>query len=104
MVEKIVVSAKEIDLDLFVFVERYATNLLKWDLLTFFGAYPDDEKTAEEIAGLLGRNYRAVRSELGDLVILGVLRQGGNNGNPAYQLTNDHILRGQVIKFARNSH
>ena len=104
MHEKTAVSAKEIDLDLLVFVERYATNLLKWDLLTFFGAYPDDQKTAEEITSQIGRNFRAVRSELGDLVILGVLRKWGVNGHPLYQLTNDHVLRSQVIKFARNRH
>ena len=38
--------AKEIDLDLLVFVERYVTNLLKWDLLTFFGNHPHEKKSA----------------------------------------------------------
>ena len=102
--EKREISTKEIDLELLVFVERYATNLLKWDILTFFGIHPDDQKSAAEITSHIGRNYRAVRSELGDLVILGILHKWGHNGDLTYQLTNDYGLRSQVIKLANKRH
>jgi putative ABC transport system permease protein len=32
---------KEVDVDFLVFVERYATDLLKWDILTFFAHNPN---------------------------------------------------------------
>jgi hypothetical protein len=95
-------SAEEIDLDLLVFIERYVTNLLKWDLLTFFGNYPDEKKDAQAVAKCLGRSYRAVRSELGDLTMLELLQKSTANGHPIYQLTADVTLRPQVIKFAKS--
>jgi hypothetical protein len=93
---------EEIDLDLLVFIERYATNLLKWDLLTFFGNHPEEKMNAEEVAKRVGRSYKAVRSELGDLAILELLHKSSENGQSAYQLTCDSFLRSQVIRFAQN--
>lgn len=94
--------AEEIDLDLLVFIERYATNLLKWDLLTFFGNHPGEKINAEEVAKRVGRSYKTIRSELGDLAILELLHKSSENGQPVYQLTCDSVPRSQVIRFAQN--
>ena len=32
---------KEVDVALLVFIERYANDLLKWDLISFFAHNPD---------------------------------------------------------------
>lgn len=93
---------EEIDLDLLVFTERYATNLLKWDLLTFFGDHPEEKIDAEKVAERVGRSYKTVRSELGDLAILELLHKSSESGRPVYQLTCDSVLRSQVIRFAQN--
>ncbi|NIT61470.1 MAG: hypothetical protein GWN00_36280 [Aliifodinibius sp.] len=92
---------EEIDLGLLVFIERYATNLLKWDLLTFFGNHPEEKFNVEEVAKRIGRSYKAIRSELGDLAILELLHKSSENGQPVYQLTYDSVLRSQVIRFAQ---
>lgn len=93
---------EEIDLGLLVFIERYATNLLKWDLLTFFGNHPEEKIDAAEVEKRVGRSYKAIRSELGDLAILELLHKSNENGQPVYQLTRDSVLRSQVIRFAQN--
>lgn len=91
----------EIDIDLLVFVERYVTNLLKWDMLTYFGSHPDETQSVPEIADKIGRSHNVIRSELGDLAMLGLLDMS-NGSNPAkYQLTSDIVLRSQVIRFAQ---
>jgi len=72
---------KEVDVDLLVFIERYASDLLKWDIISFFAQNPDLYDTADNIAQHVGRNPRAVRPELGDLVILGILEWGHLNGD-----------------------
>ena len=95
--------AKEIDLDLLVFTERYVTNLLKWDLLIFFGHNPDARRTAQEMTSQVGRSYKAVRSALGDLAILELLQKSNGCSQPVYELTHNAILRAQVIKFAGHS-
>lgn len=93
---------EEVDLDLLVFIERYATNLLKWDLLSFFGNHPEEKINANEVAKRVGRSYKTVRSELGDLAILELLHKSSENSQPVYQLTCDSVLRSQVIRFAQN--
>jgi len=102
LLEKFDLPTKEIDLDLLVFVERYVTNLLKWDLLAFFGTHPHTQKSAEEMVRHVGRNYKAVRSELGDLTMLELLQKSNGDGQPVYQLTANLVLRPQVIRFAQN--
>ena len=99
-IAKIKAPEKDVDLELLVFVERYATNYLKWDILTYFGQYPDDRQTAEDIAGKIGRNYKALRPEIGDLAMLGVLKKSNNSSRPKYQLTSNPLLRTQALKFA----
>lgn len=91
---------KEVDVDLLVFIERYASDLLKWDIISFFAQNPDLHDTADNVARRLGRNPRVVRSELGDLVLLGVLEIDQLDGDHIYQLTRGSDLRQQALKFA----
>ena len=92
---------KEVDVDFLVFVERYATDLLKWDILTFFADNPDLPARATDIARRIGRSIYTVRPELGDLVMLGILRQAKSlQGEVFYQLTQESYLRGMTLKFA----
>ena len=94
--------AREIDVDLLVFIERYASDLLKWDLISFFAQNPDLYDTAENVARRVGRNPRVVRSELGDLVMLGVLERDQLSGDYVYHLTQRPDLRRLALKFAQH--
>ena len=66
---------KEIDVEFLVFVERYATDLLKWDIITYFAHHPDALVPAATIADRIGRNVQSVRPEVGNLVLLEVTLQ-----------------------------
>jgi len=93
---------KEIDVDFLVFVERYATDLLKWDILTFFAHHPDFCVSASKVAKYIGRSVHSVRPELGDLVLSSVLSQSQlADGQPLYQLTATPHLRAMTLKFAQ---
>lgn len=92
---------KEVDVEFLVFVERYATDLLKWDILTFFADNPNISTPLSEIAQRIGRSIHALRPELGDLVLLGILDQiKASNGQALYQLTKESYLRRMTLKFA----
>lgn len=92
---------REVDVDFLVFIERYATDLLKWDILTFFAQNPESSPTATEVAQQIGRNAYSVRPELGDLVLTGVLEHTPtSNGHIKYQLTTEPALRRLILKFA----
>jgi hypothetical protein len=91
----------EVDIELLVFVERYANDLLKWDLISYFARNPDLQDTADNVARGIGRDPRVVRSELGDLVILGVLERDQVDGDRVYHLTQHSDLRKLALKFAR---
>lgn len=93
---------KEVDIDLLVFIERYANDLLKWDLISFFAHNPNLCGTAENVARSVGRDPRVVRSELGDLVMLGVLEWDNLDGDQIYHLTQRPDLRRLALKFARH--
>jgi len=93
---------KEVDIALLVFIERYANDLLKWDLISFFAHNPDLCGTAENVAHGVGRDPRVVRAELGDLVMLGVLEQNRLDGDQTYHLTQRPSLRHLVLKFAQH--
>ena len=92
---------KEVDVDLLVFVERYVTNLLKWDLVTLFAQNPEAGYTLARLAQSLGRSGHVVRPELGDLIWLGVLERSAASAEPTYRLTTDPALRGLALKFAK---
>jgi hypothetical protein len=95
---------KEIDVEFLVFVERYATDLLKWDIITYFAHHPDALVPVATIADRTGRNVQSVRPEVGDLVLLGILVQKtAPDGLLVYQLTQDPYLRKMALKFAAPS-
>ena len=103
-IDTIELPSKEIDLELLIFVERYVTNLMKWDLLTYFGNNPSMKKDAQGVAKVIGRSHKAVRSELGDLAVLDLLQKSnGDSRAPTYTLTHDRLLRSQIIKFANQA-
>ena len=91
---------KEVDVDFLVFVERHATDLLKWDILTYFARNPDLCASASKIAQRIGRSAYSVRPELGDLALLGILDQIKEDGQTLYQLTQEPHLRRLTLKFA----
>ena len=94
---------KEVDVDFMVFVERYATDLLKWDILTFFGHNPDYCGSTSQIARRIGRGSHSIRPELGDLALLGILEQTQQEERQTlYQLTKEPSLRRLILKFANN--
>ena len=93
---------QEIDLELFTFIERYVTNLARWDLLIFFGVHPSVRFSATSIARQVGRRERAVRKELDDLVYLGILKAHDNDDGTAYGLVRAPATRRAVIRLARN--
>jgi hypothetical protein len=93
---------KEVDIALLVFIERYANDLLRWDLISFFAQHPDLYDTADNVARNVGRDPRVVRSELGDLVILGILEWDNLHGDHMYQLTQRPDLRRLALKFAEH--
>lgn len=90
---------REIDVELLAFVGRYATGLLKWDIITFFGRNPHTHDTATSIARFIGRNPQAVALSLGDLAILGLLCQTRVNGQIIYRLTPNRALRDVTFRF-----
>jgi hypothetical protein len=101
MVSQLHPPTKEVDVGFLVFVERYATDLLKWDILTFFADNPNFQATAEELAQQIGRTVHSIRPELGDLVLLGILEQIPTpTGKVLYRLTPTPHLRKMTLKFA----
>ncbi len=93
---------REVDVDLLVFIERYANDLLKWDLISFFAHNPDIYDTADNVARHVGRNPRVVRAELSDLVMLGILEWDRLNSDHVYYLTRRPRLRKLALKFAQH--
>jgi hypothetical protein len=93
----------EVDLELLVFVERYATDLLKWDLISFFAQNPYGRDTVLNIANRVGRNARVVYPHLEDLVLLQVVERHRLDGETVYQLTQDPSLRRAALRFGQQA-
>jgi hypothetical protein len=93
--------SKEIDVNFLVFVQRYATDLLKWDILTFLAHHPDCCTTTAYIAKNLGRSAHSIQPDIGDLALLGILEQTqSSDGQDLYRLTREPNLRQKILKFA----
>ena len=90
----------EIDLELFTFVERYATTLLRWDLILYFGKNPDVGRTSAEIAGKLHRSIATTTKELDDLTYLHVLVRQYTPERTTYRLTRRASIRRTAIRLA----
>ena len=91
---------KEVDIELLVFVQRYATDLLQWDILVFFAQNPRFSGSAAQIAGQIGRSAHSVQPEIGNLTLLGILERRENvEAESVYCLTTDSHLRQMMLKF-----
>lgn len=93
---------QKIDLELFTFIERYATNLARWDLLVYFGRHPTMREHALTIAERVGRNPGMVQQELDDLVYLGILNTRQNGSGLRYGLVRSPATRRAVVRLARD--
>jgi hypothetical protein len=91
---------QEIDLELFAFIERYATNLARWDLLVYFGQHPTMRDNVLTIPNQVGRNARMVQEELDDLVYLGILSAQRNRNGIRYGLVSSPATRRAVVRPA----
>ncbi len=92
---------KEVDVEFLIFVQRYATDLLKWDILSFFAHHPDFCATIPELAHQIGRSAHSILPDVGDLTILGILEQvTTGNHHFKYRLTTAPTLRKMTLKFA----
>lgn len=93
---------QKIDLELFTFIERYATNLARWDLLVYFGSHPTAREYALTIAERVGRNPGMVQQELDDLVYLGILSARRNGNGLRYGLVRSPATRRAVVRLAHD--
>ena len=93
--------SKEVDVGFLIFVQRYATDLLKWDILSFFAHHPHLRASVSQIAQQIGRSPHSILPEVGDLKILGILKQIRTSDHKTfYQLTEEPHLRNLALKFA----
>ena len=92
-------SPNEIDIELLAFIERYASSLIKWDLIVFFGENPYSRDTADNVARRIGRSLSITQRELNDLVILGLIERSHLNGEIVYQLAQENRLRRLTSRF-----
>ena len=95
-------SPQEIDVELFAFIERYATNLTRWDLLLYFGHHPNARGNAWSIAARIGRKISGVQKELDDLAYLGVVQADRTNHISQYTLARDANTRRAAVRMARD--
>jgi DNA-binding MarR family transcriptional regulator len=93
---------QKIDLELFTFIERYATNLARWDLLVYFGKHPTAREHARTLAEQVGRKPELVQQELDDLVYLGILSARRNGNGLRYGLVRAPATRHAVVRLARD--
>ena len=94
--------SSEIDIELLAFIERYATNLARWDVLLYFGRNPATRDNAFGIAKQLGRRPQSLAKELADLAYLGVLHAHENGKGMVYQLARVPTTRRAVIRLAQH--
>ena len=93
--------SSEVDIELLTFVERYATNLARWDVLIFFGRNPATCDDASGIAKRIGRRPQSLAKELDDLALLGVLRSRANGNGTTYRLARVPSTRRAVVRLAQ---
>ncbi len=93
--------SNEIDVELLAFMERYATNLARWDVLVYFGENPSVRDTARGIARTVGRRTPIVQKELEDLTYLGILRARANGHGMQYALGRAPKTRRTIVRFAQ---
>jgi hypothetical protein len=93
-------ASGEIDVELFTFVERYATSNLRWDLILLFGNQPDVELTAADIAAQTRRTLFATTKELDDLTYLRVFVRRYTPERTTYRLSRRSGVRNAAMRLA----
>ncbi len=93
-------SPAEVDVELFTFIERYATNLIRWDLLLYFGQHPRGPMEPAEMAREIHRSLKATTKELDDLTYLGVLTRHYRPEKVTYRLSRRGRIRNAVVRLA----
>lgn len=91
---------KELDLQFLTFVEQYASNPIRSEVLQFMGTHPEVSASASEVASQIGRSRRLVRLELYELALGHVVKPIGHNGQICYRLSGDKTIRDLVARFA----
>jgi hypothetical protein len=89
-----------VDVELFTFVERYATNLLRWELLLFLGNHLDACLSPAEFARAVRRRVTPTTKELDDLTYLRVLTRRYTPQSITYQLARKASVRRAVARLA----
>lgn len=90
----------EIDLELFTFVERYATTVFRWDLILFFGKNPDKGWTPVEVAKQLRRSAATTTKEMDELTYLKVLVRHYAPDRTTYRLSRRAVVRRAATRLA----
>lgn len=93
-------GAAEVDLELFTFVERYATTNFRLDLILWFGRNPNAALTSPEIASQVRRNVIVTTKELDDLTYLRVLVRRYTPERTTYRLTKRANVRQVAMRLA----
>ena len=81
------------------FIETKVNSFIKWDLIRFFHDNPHMQDTAENIAGYVGRDTKAIIRELDGLVATRVLIANKQNQVMIYKLTDDMDIRNLIRDF-----
>ena len=89
----------DMDPTLLDFVKTKVNSFIKWDLVRFFYENPHTADTVENIAKYAGRNADAVRPELEDLVVSGIMEKRLLNNVPIYSLATDEEMRNLINQF-----
>jgi len=90
----------EVDFRFLTFIEQYASNPIRSEILHFFGSHPEHPATAQDIATQIGRSHRVVHLELYELVLWHVIEVYGENGQRMYRLSDNQAVRDLAIRFA----
>ncbi|MBK9232216.1 MAG: hypothetical protein IPO15_15535 [Anaerolineae bacterium] len=90
-----------VDLELLVFIHRFASDLLHFQLVDWFGQHPDQVISLALLAPAVRRPIETVRPVLGDLVLNGLLITSRVHGELVYQLRPDPQMQATVRRFSR---
>lgn len=89
----------DMDPALLDFVKARVNSFIKWDLVRFFYENPHTADTVENIARYTGRNHAALKPEMEELIISGVVQKREVEGTPIYSLADDDEVRELVGRF-----
>lgn len=62
-----IADVMKLDADIEHFMEKFANSFMKWELVQFFYAHPNQPFRAQELAGSLNRPLKVLRKEMQEL-------------------------------------